>query len=119
MAIPTKDRFDLEDDINSCWNITTDVKELAERLLDGHPNVSDLTDDELANILIGLNSLYNMKFQRLFDTFCQVLKLDVYGPFGELYDENLNRYYASRKRNDSECSDSVPEYTESPYAQDG
>lgn len=79
-CVATKDRFDLEQDIMACWSVVDDIKQLNERLMDGLPGVTDLSTDQLANILLGLESIYQMKFERLFDTYSQVLKLDVYNP---------------------------------------
>lgn len=77
-CIITKDRFKLEEDINNCWRVTDDVSDLTERLLDGYPGIPNLTQDQLANILIGITQLYDMKFQKLWDSFCQVCELDAY-----------------------------------------
>jgi hypothetical protein len=58
--------FDLEDRIMDCWNVTSDIKVVYEEHLDS-PKPMD--EDELANILIGMEYLYNRKFQRLFEEF--------------------------------------------------
>ena len=59
----SKTRFDLEQEIMSCWNITTD--------LDVVYHAEHLYDDENAmqNALLGLMSLYELKFAKLWDTF--------------------------------------------------
>jgi len=59
----SKTRFDLEQEIMSCWNITTD--------LDVIYHAEHLYDDENAmqNALLGLMSLYELKFHKLWNTF--------------------------------------------------
>lgn len=67
-----KDRFNLEEDIMACWTVVDELGTVASRLLDGLPGRPDLTTDDLANILIGLQYLYTAKFEKLYDTFEQV-----------------------------------------------
>lgn len=59
-----KTRFDLEQDIMNCWHVVDDLKILCEGVLE-----KDLTKDEIANILLGLEQLYQLKFEKLFDVF--------------------------------------------------
>ena len=58
-----KTRFDLEQEIMSCWNITTDLDVVyqAEHLYDNQ--------DKMQNVLLGLMSLYELKFAKLWNTF--------------------------------------------------
>ena len=58
------DRFDFEQQIMSCWNVVEDIKAVYE--------LSDLrkySEDEMANLLLGLQSLYQIKFEKLMDMF--------------------------------------------------
>lgn len=64
------DRFDLEQDIMNCWQVVDDLKAFSKRYLDG----KQMTEDEVSNILIGLYSLYQVKFENLFETFEQCIK---------------------------------------------
>lgn len=64
------DRFDLEQDIMNCWQVVDDLKTFSRRYLDG----DKMTDDEVSNIIIGLESLYQIKFEQLFGTFEQCIK---------------------------------------------
>ena len=57
---------ELEDRIMDCWNVTSDIKLTYEEYLDSPESMSE---DELSNILIGIEYLYNRKFQRLWQTF--------------------------------------------------
>ena len=57
---------ELEDRIMDCWGITSDIKVAYEEYLD---SPEPMGEDELSNILIGIEYLYNRKFQRLWQTF--------------------------------------------------
>ena len=58
------DRFDFEQQIMTCWNITTDIKDLREGIMD-----RGLTTDQIGNILCGVEQLYELRFQKLFGQF--------------------------------------------------
>lgn len=60
------DQFDYEQQIMSCWNITSDLKDLSEEILEGN-----LSKDQIGNVLIGLEQLYNIRFEKLFRIFEQ------------------------------------------------
>jgi len=59
-----KTRFDLEQEILHCWSVTDDIEVVSKAVLE-----RDISRDETANILIGLKSLYQLKFETLFETF--------------------------------------------------
>lgn len=60
----SKDRFDLEQEILDCWNITTDLNDLYEYVMEvGNDR------DIIANVLLGLKQMYDIKFDRTFRTF--------------------------------------------------
>lgn len=63
------DRFDLEHQIMDCWNIVGDINILYKNLMD-----KDLTKDQIANVLLGLKELYEMKFSTAFETFESLIK---------------------------------------------
>ena len=58
------DQFDFEQQIMMCWNITTDLKDLREGIMD-----RGLTPDQIGNILCGIEQLYELRFQKLFGQF--------------------------------------------------
>lgn len=58
------DRFDLEKNIMQCWNVTDDINLLYENVME-----KDLTTDQVANTLLGMKQLYEMKFNKLWDNF--------------------------------------------------
>lgn len=56
------DSFELEQAIMNCWHVVDDIKTVTNR-------ADRLTPDELMNSLIGLSTLYQMKFEDLFGEF--------------------------------------------------
>jgi hypothetical protein len=56
------DRFDLEQNIMQCWNVTDDI----QLYLDMHDNMDE---DQRMNYLIGLKQMYQMKFERCWNSF--------------------------------------------------
>lgn len=68
------DRFDLEQEILECWKIVDDIKLLDKNVLEGKVEGENLTQDEISNYLLGLESIYELKFQRMFDTFSSLVK---------------------------------------------
>ena len=67
------DRFDLEQLILKNWEITTEIKHLRELISDGKP-----TKDQVENYLLGLETIYEVKFNKLWDCFeelCQNQKI--------------------------------------------
>ena len=55
------DRLDLEQQILNCWNIIDDIKAVTEN------GVS--SSEDLNEYMNALATLYNVKFNKLFDTF--------------------------------------------------
>jgi len=70
-----KTRFDLEQDILAIYSVREDLRTLQELILDREEK---LTEDETSNYLMGLEYTLNLKLEKLWDTFCQVHKLDNY-----------------------------------------
>ena len=58
------DRFDLEQDIMRCWNVTEDIDLLYRNLMD-----RDLSTDDIANVLLGMKVIYDLKFEEMFNHF--------------------------------------------------
>lgn len=63
------DRFDLEQHIMKCWNITDDIDVLLKAVCD-----DEIDTDKIANILLGMKQLYEFKFNNLFSCFEELLK---------------------------------------------
>ncbi len=64
-----QNRFDLEQEIMSCWGITDDLNDLYEAVME-HPT---LNRDHVANIVLGLAELYELKFDKMFTTFTKCI----------------------------------------------
>lgn len=64
------DRFDLEQQILKCWNITEEVQLLNEKVLED----DSYTRDQISNYLLGLHTIYEAKFEKLFDQFGEMVK---------------------------------------------
>ena len=75
-----KDRFDLEAAIMNCWNVVDDTKLMAEIIVDTdmYKGLDPKHQDQLSNQLTGISDLYELRFQKLWNTFLQINKLDDY-----------------------------------------
>jgi hypothetical protein len=62
------DRFDLEESIMSCWSTKEDIQIICESLLDG-----DCDMEKIANALMGVAELHDMKCKKAFDIFEKVV----------------------------------------------
>jgi len=69
-----KAQFELEQGILNCWNIVDDISVVNEYLLE-HAGFSETKEvDKISNMLIGLESLYQVKFEKVFSMFEQVIR---------------------------------------------
>lgn len=64
------DRFDLEQSIMNCWNVVEDINELNQCMIDRRK----MTEDEISNYLLGLQTIYQVKFERLQEIFSALIK---------------------------------------------
>lgn len=55
-------KFDLEQNILDAWHVVDDLSTVYSR-------VDTLSQDEIMNLLLGLKSLYQIKFEKLFESF--------------------------------------------------
>ena len=62
-------RFEHEQQIMVCWNVTQDMEDLYKASMD-----TNISKEEMANVLLGLHQLYEIKFNSLFDQFEQSIK---------------------------------------------
>ena len=67
-----KDRFDFEQDIFECWHVVNDIKQLYEMVARDR----NKTPDDIANVLLGLQTLYDDRFQQLMESLECILKLE-------------------------------------------
>jgi hypothetical protein len=65
------DRFDLEQSILKCWNVTDDIDLLYENVMDRSP---EMTTDDIANTLLGMKQIYEMRFEKLFSEFEKLVR---------------------------------------------
>ena len=65
MKVRESNRFELEQDILNTWKITDDLEMLCENVMEDE----HLDKDKVANALIGLQTIYGMRFERMWNTF--------------------------------------------------
>lgn len=53
---------ELEQDIMDAWHVVDDINTVYHRS-------EGLSEDQLMNVLLGIKELYQLKFEKLFDTF--------------------------------------------------
>lgn len=68
-------KVDLESAIMKVWQTSDDIDLLFRYMLDA-PKV--MTEDEIANTLLGLKHLHDMRMWELDDTYCRKLELNQY-----------------------------------------
>ena len=66
------DRFEFEQHIMECWNVTTDIRTVSEYLQDAPLEAG--REDKIANMLMGIEALYQVKFEKLFRSFEQMVR---------------------------------------------
>ena len=64
--------YDLEPMILDCWKVCNDIDTVFKQIGDGAP---EPTHDELMNTLMGINQLYEWKFEQLFEMFEMVIRM--------------------------------------------
>ena len=60
------DRFNLEEEIQNVWQTKDDLNAVAERLFE---DTVFMTEDQIANVLIGLSELHDIRCKKLFNVF--------------------------------------------------
>ena len=63
--------YDLEPHIMDCWSVCNDIETVFKQIGDGE---RDPTPDEVMNALMGMQQVYQWKFEQLFYKFEQILK---------------------------------------------
>jgi hypothetical protein len=72
-----KDMYKLENEIHNVWAIKDLLRTFMWRYLD-HP--SPMSEDDVANTIMGIEYIFDMQMEKLFDVYKQVAKLDEYAP---------------------------------------
>lgn len=62
-------RFELEQDIMTAWSIVDDLERLRS-----YRAANSMTEDQLDNYLLGLSTVYQVKFELLFARFEQMVR---------------------------------------------
>ena len=63
--------YDIEDKIMDCWSVCNDLESVFKQVGDGERVP---TEDEMMNVLIGINQLYQWKFEQLFFKYEEILR---------------------------------------------
>ena len=63
--------YELEPHIMDCWSVCNDLESVFRQIGDGERYP---TPDEMMNALMGMQQLYQWKFEQLFDKFEDILK---------------------------------------------
>jgi hypothetical protein len=80
-------RFDLEDCITKQLDIVEDIRTVIENTIEGNAsNVKD--EDYLVNTLQGIINLHEMKYEKLWNTFTALFRLDSYSDL--MYTEDVD-----------------------------
>jgi len=72
----SNDIFDLEQQMLECWKVTDDIEMVTKHFLDD-PKFADIkgeTWDEMANKYFAIQELYELKFDKMWNTFEAVCK---------------------------------------------
>jgi len=64
MKVRESNRFELEQDILNAWKITDDIEMVYSSILE-----KELDKDTICNALLGLHTIYEMRFERMWSTF--------------------------------------------------
>ncbi len=65
-------RLDLEQQLMDCWHIVDDLDVIFAYVCE--TDREDLDQDRIANMILGLGQLYDLKHQKTFATFEKLLK---------------------------------------------
>jgi len=65
------DRFNLEAEIMSVWNTKDDLQSITSRMMD---DPDPMSEDDIANVLIGLIELHDIRCKKLFNVFEVMVK---------------------------------------------
>lgn len=72
------DRFDLEEQIMRCWMIIDDLEEITKYIVDdpkwAGKDGSAEYQDEIMNKYFGMKELYEVKFQKMWDIFTNLIE---------------------------------------------
>ena len=61
--------YEIEPYIMDCWSVCNDIETVFKQIGDGHP---EPTEDEIMNALMGMQQIYQWKFEQLFNRYEQI-----------------------------------------------
>ena len=70
------DRFNLEEEIHNVWNTEIDLDTILYRIMDSPEGAP--SEDQLANMLMGLKEIHNSRCMKLWDVFEIMVKDDCF-----------------------------------------
>jgi len=73
--LPMIKPFELEDKIMSAWSTKEDLELFMRQYLDCE---KVMTEDEVANVILGIITIHDLRCNELFETYTKVFKLDKY-----------------------------------------
>ena len=65
--------YELETHIMDCWSVCNDLETVFKQIGDGE---RDITEDEMMNALMGMQQMYQWKFEQLFNKFEDIQKAE-------------------------------------------
>jgi hypothetical protein len=74
------DRFNLESEIMSVWNTKDDLESITSRMMD---DPDPMSEDDIANVLIGLTELHDIRCKKLFNVFETMVRERKFTEMGE------------------------------------
>ena len=74
------DRFNLEAEIMNVWNTKDDLESITSRMMD---DPDPMSEDDIANVLIGLSELHDIRCKKLFNVFEVMVKERRFTGMGE------------------------------------
>ena len=76
------DRFNLEAEIMSVWNTKDDLQSITSRMIDDPDG--PMSEDDIANVLIGLTELHDIRCKKLFNVFETMVRERRFTGMGEM-----------------------------------
>jgi ribonuclease D len=87
--------IDLESAIMVAWQTSEDIELLYKHHGD---SPKPMTDDEVANALLGIKTLHDMRCEHLMDVYCQKLELNEYCTDPEKLEARYEMFNQTKKK---------------------
>lgn len=104
------DRFDMEQQIMTCWSVCEDLDTLCEGVLDREMNT-----DKIANVIVGMKDLYHLKFEKLWDQFESMCR--EYCELEKFHTENTMAAVTAKKSTKAQVKNYESEGSGWPFAE--